>query len=194
MNGSTKGKMMGFAIRSSRRYGILLLALTLFSSCMRIPNFFKGQSFTFQHPAGWVKEEREMYPPFDLKSRTKKFYIAFDCPEKDPQTGQAVASISFFVIKPTMQVWLEDQFAELIQMFASNGFEVLDRGEIKIDDQISNWIVYRDPQNHTLNLEFYVVNDNNILFRIQYSAREDKFAFYRQTFEVARNSIKLSRW
>ncbi len=188
---------MKMLVRSIARFSLAVALLAWgmsAASCVPIRNLYRAMSFSFVYPEGWKKVHREMSPPFGMKAKSKPYFIAFDCPEADPDSGEAVASLSFYVVKLTQQIWLEDEFPSIAETFTMSGYEVLDRGEIMIDEQISKWLVYRDTEHNRINLEFYVINDNNILFRIQYSAKQDKFALYRPAFETARNTMKLSKW
>ena len=63
--------------------------------------------------------------------------------------------------------------------------------QLKIAEKISSWIVYYDRKTPALVLEFYIVSDNNMFFKLQYSADPDKFQKNRLSFEELKDSFKF---
>ena len=59
-----------------------------------------------------------------------------------------------------------------------------------LDEKLAKWLVYYDKKVPALVLEFYMVTDNNIFYKIQYSARPDKFNKQRAAFEELKDSFK----
>ncbi len=174
---------------------VLVVLAAFTGGCGKTPGFHRGDGFTVNFPPSWIKNKDWVVEPrFNLKSKFEPYSVTYVTPEQDPDTLEPYASISIYRTKPDMQIWLEDEFPNIVDTFYNNGYDVLDKGEVKIDNQLAKWLVYRDNRKGLLNLEFYIVNDNNVLFRIQYCARDDKFSQYRPLFEGVRESIKLNRW
>ncbi len=172
----------------------MLITVILRSGCSNKPGYFSGEGVALVFPETWHKIDAVVEPPFNMKSKFSPFNVVYACPEEDPNTFLPAATIGVYRIKPDRQLWLADDFPDLVNMFAESGFEILDKGEILIDDQISKWVVYRDNERSRIKLEFFVVNDNNVLYRIQYSTSDDKFAQYRPDFEATKSTIKLGKW
>jgi len=180
----------------ARRAAFFFLATAILASggCVKKKGFVRGEGFTITFPPGWKMIEQDMEPTFNLTSKFQPYVVTYVSPEENPETFEPEASISIYTVKPDRQMWLEDEFPAIVETFVAGGFEILDKGQHEVDNIISWWLVYRYPQRKKLILEFYIINDNNIFYRIQYTAQEDKFPDHRQDFENAKATMKVSRW
>jgi hypothetical protein len=151
------------------------------------PKNHKGRGFFVRIPEGWTqvkKKKGEVYPQ-------GTDFVRFVPRGIDPDVVKPEATISIYTKKLTTPIWIEDEFPDIVASLRGSGFDVRDKGEIKVDDKISYWVVYYDRTNNLLNLEFYIVSDNNNFFKMQYSAVPDKFQHYRRSFEELKNSFKF---
>lgn len=147
----------------------------------------KGKGYLVRIPEGWKKVKKQddvVYPEgvdvvmfvpnsIDIKNELPDVYI------------------SVFAKKMTTPIWMEDEFPEILKSIKDAGYKIMDKGEIDLDEKMSEWVVYHDPKTPALVLEFYVVNDNNMFYKIQYSAHPDKFNVDRPAFEQLKDSFKF---
>ena len=148
---------------------------------------YKGKGYFVRIPEGWSKVKKKkgvVYPQgVDL--------VQFVPKGTNLELERPDASIFIYSKKLTTPIWIEDEFPDIVRSLREAGFEIKDKGEIKVDDKISAWVVYYDRANSLLNLEFYIVSDNNMFFKMQYSADPDKFQQNRNSFEELKNSFKF---
>ena len=147
----------------------------------------KGKGYYVKIPVGWTKIKKEKGVVFPQGVE----FVQFIPKGVDPEIVPPAATISIYSKKLTTPIWIEDEFSDMVQSLREAGYEVKDKGKIKMDDQISGWVVYYDQKANVLNLEFYIVSENNLFFKIQYSAKPDKFQENRHSFEELRNSFKF---
>lgn len=147
----------------------------------------KGKGYFVRIPEGWskVKKEKGVVYPQGVD------FVQFLPKGINLEIERPDASISIYSKKLTTPIWIEDEFPDIVNSLRETGFDVRDQGEIKVDGKISRWVVYFDRPNYLLNLEFYIVSDNNMFFKIQYSADADKFQQSRHSFEELKNSFKF---
>ncbi len=155
-------------------------------------NVYKGNGYSIVPPAGWVKIKQPRTVGSGMGSAEKPDIATFVTPEKTATEEAPEASLSILTVKLGQPVWMEDEFPTILSSLAMTGGRIINKGQIKIDTLISWWVLYEDPQTSLLQLEFYMVNDLNRLFKIQYAARADAFPKHRPAFEAAKDSIKFS--
>lgn len=148
---------------------------------------YKGKGYFVRIPEGWSKVKKKkgvVYPQgVDLVQFVPKgINLELERPE---------VSISIHSKKLATPIWIEDEFPDIVLSLREAGFEIKDDGEIKIDNRVSSWVVYYDRENSLLNLEFYIVSNNNIFFKIQYSADPEQFQKNRNSFEELKNSFRF---
>lgn len=152
------------------------------------PKDHKGRGYYVKIPAGWIKAKRQknvQYP--------KDVEVAMFVPQgTDMSKGQPDIFVSIYTKKLSTPIWIEDEFPDILSAIQKEGMEIKDKGQIKIDDKITHWVVYLDKAAPALVLEFYMVTDNNTFHKIQYSAPPDKFDKYRKSFEELKDSFKLT--
>ena len=147
----------------------------------------KGRGFVASIPPGWklVKKEKGVVYPRGVE-------IALFVPKgMDTEEKSPSIFISIYSKKLTTPIWVEDEFPEILQSISQSGFQIMDKGEIKVSGVISKWVVYHDKQTPALALEFYLVTDNSIFYKLQYSAHPDQFNQNRAAFEFLKESFQL---
>lgn len=147
----------------------------------------KGKGYSVRIPEEWkkVKEEKGVFYPAGVENVTfvpKSIDLGIQKPD---------LFISIYTRKLSTPIWIEDEFPDILKSLHEEGFRIMDRGEIKLDDVISNWVVYHDKKIPALVLEFYMVTDTSIFYKIQYSAHPDKFNVYRPVFEKFKENFKF---
>ncbi|MCK5081625.1 MAG: hypothetical protein KAR31_01840 [Candidatus Omnitrophica bacterium] len=147
----------------------------------------KGKGFYVKIPEGWkkVKQQKDVVYPEGVQVVMfipKEINVEYEVPD---------VYISIFTKKLSSPIWIEDEFPEILSSIKKGGYKIMDKGEIKIDDRLSAWVVYHDKKTPALVLEFYMVTDNSMFYKIQYSAHPDKFNKQRPAFEELKVSFKF---
>jgi len=168
---------------------VIFLKLFLGSSLFKT-DMFKGDGFTIKFPENWVMNE-ELTQRKSYKNDINKEMIVFETPDADLLTKESYARIVISTIQLDLPVWIEDEFPKILDALKQSGVELIDKGQIKIDERIFRWVFYNDKRLNLLTIEFYYVDDANKLFKIQYMADDQKFNDYRQDFETAKETLKL---
>ncbi|HQP10942.1 MAG TPA: hypothetical protein PKV41_06120 [Candidatus Omnitrophota bacterium] len=147
----------------------------------------KGRGYYVRIPEGWkkIKPPKDVVYPDDIEVVT---FIP-KATGLDPQEPEAY--ISIFTKKLASALWIEDEIPEIRRSISQAGNKILDQGQIKIDGVISEWTVYHDLKAPALVLEFYMVTDSNIFYKLQYVAPPEKFNGLRRSFESLKESFKF---
>lgn len=171
---------------------VVLCLKVLASSALFKSSVHKGYGYSFVPPAGWerVKDPRGVSPVFEAADKPE--VVMFAVPEKVPNTDTPVASMAVLTVKLAKPTWLEDDFPTLIDALVRAGYRLIDKGQLKIDNNIFRWVFYEDTGSSLVKFEFYMVNDINRLYKIQYTAAPNAFKQYRPAFEASKNTIKFS--
>jgi hypothetical protein len=175
-----------------KRYLILFVVLIVIAKNASMSGFFeakdhKGRGYYVKVPEGWkkVKKQKNMVYPEGVE------VTVFVPKETDMTYGTPEAYISIFTKKLSSPIWIEDEIPDIRQAVIQEGHKIMDKGQIKIDNIISEWMVYHDLKTPALVLEFYMVTDNNIFYKIQYAAPPEKFNELRKSFEALKDSFKF---
>ena len=147
----------------------------------------KGKGYYVKIPAGWIKAK----PPKNVQYPKDVEVVMFVPQGTDTGKGQPAMFITIYTKKLSTPIWIEDEFPDILAAIQKEGMQIKDKGQIKIDNEISHWVVYFDKAVPALVLEFYIVTDNNMFHKIQYSAPPDKFNKYRKSFEELKDSFKF---
>lgn len=147
----------------------------------------KGKGYFVLIPEGWmrVKKEKGVIYPRGVE------IVQFIPKGIDLEIEEPGAFISIYSKKLDAPIWIEDEFPNIVMSLRKEGFDVKDKGDIKINEKIGAWVVYLDHKIPKLNLEFYMVSDNGMFYKIQYSADPDKFSKYRYAIEELKASFKF---
>ncbi len=183
-------------MRYLKRYSIFLSLIFLFLSagCHHELTLVRGEGFSIRFPDGWTKVKRDIEPAFQMESKFSPQTVIFVSPQVNPVTNVPEAMIAMHVVRPNKPFWLEDDFPILVDVLGRSGYAILDQGQIKLDEEIADWVVYRDDYQERVRLEFFTVNGSGMVFRLQYSAAQDKFGVYRKDFEDTKATIKIRKW
>jgi len=114
-----------------------------------------------------------------------------ESPAKHKPTGTPAASISLFAQKMEQVVWMEDIYPVIIREYERSGYKILQRGEIKIGDQISKWVLCRNDQRDEIAMDFYVVDESSFFYKLQYASHKSTFNEYRYEFEAAKETLEI---
>lgn len=178
---------------------ILFLKFAVFGSWMKSPTH-KGPGYSILKPVGWevIEDATGVQPIF--AATDKPNVVLFAKSEEIPPPGTLPedtpvpeATIAVLVVKLANPTWMEDEFPTLLDALGKAGYHIFDHGQIKVDNEIFYWVLYKDPTGSLVNLEFYHVNDLNKLFKLQYQASPDAFKTYRPVFEATKDTFRFSK-
>lgn len=171
--------------------GVLLVKFFLMGGLFKSKEY-KGHGYSIIPPAGWqmLKESRGAESVFASTQKPK--IVTFVTPERDILLDIPEAALSILNVKLDSAMWIEDEFPSIVAALVQAGYNVIDKGQIMIDDQVFHWVFYEDPTGPILNLEFYTVDDVSNLYRVQLTATPEGFGKHRQAFEAAKKTIKFS--
>ncbi len=153
---------------------------------------YKAKGYEVIVPAGW-KHSKKYSKKIKSKNSYQETYIAVFVPvgQERRKEGELEAKISVISMKLESAMWLEDEWPGIIMAIRRAGMKVIDKGEIKIDTKISKWVFFHDKRAKILTIEFYIITENNMFFKLQYSTQDTKFKDYRQGFEKFKNNFKI---
>ena len=163
---------------------LLIVAVRFFLYPPQNKNLHKGHNYSVIMPEGWEKKEAENE-------------VIVLSPETDFMTDKPLAVFSIYAKKVEGAALLLDiAFQEFIESYRKSGWKVIKKGEIKIDEQITKWILCQplEEESPELLLIFFNLDDFNNMTQIQYLAKDvDAFNKYRPTFEKFKDSIKFKK-
>ena len=164
----------------------IIFALIVFVGRVAIHKLFdksvhKGDGYTISVPEGWEKNE--------IDADT----VMFIAPERDYIKETPVAMISVYSKMSKGALWIEDLWPKVLSSLKQERIEILKKGEIKIDDIVSKWVLFKKEEEDLLVLTFYLVDEFNRMYRLQYATKMDKFKDYRQTFEDMKDTFKIKK-
>ena len=119
--------------------------------------------------------------------------VTYLTPEKNILTDMHEASITVVTYKLDHSVWIEDEFAEIVAALAQR-HKIKERGKIPMQEETAWWLLYHNLEDKILNLEFYIITDGNVFFKITYSASDKVFNKHRSAFEKTRESFFIKRY
>ena len=163
----------------------IILALSLaFGGRAIIQTFFdksvhRGPWYNVNVPVGWEKT-------------VDGEQVTFTSPEKDVFTEAPLAIFTIYAKKSTGALFIEDLMIEIIESLPKLGAELIDKGEIKIDNQISKWVLYRHKESEMVVLSFFMVDDFNRLTKLEMVTTTKKFTQYKPEFEKFKASFKFT--
>ena len=175
-----------------KKFLILFIVCVVILKNASMAGFFeakshKGRGFYVEVPEGWRKAKQKKDAVYPDGVEVVMFIpkgINLDYEDTD-------VYITIFTKKLESALWIEDEMPYIIRSIWQAGNKIMDKGQIKIDGVIAEWVVYHDKKAPALVLEFYMVTENNFFFKIQYSADPDKFNKQRKSFEELKASWKF---
>lgn len=147
----------------------------------------KGKGYYVKVPTDWkkVKKKKGMVYPEGVA------VVMFVPKEIDLDLQAPETYISIFTKKLASAIWIEDEMPDILMSIRRAGNKIMDKGQIKIDGLISEWIVYHDSKVPAFILEFYMVTDSNLFYKIQYAAPPGEFNTSRRSFEELKSSFRF---
>jgi len=171
---------------------IAIAAKYAIDSGIFVSDTHKGKGYSIKKPVGW--EQDKQYKEYFKDTEFE--LVSFITPEKIQRglelTNEPQARITIFSKQLESAFWIEDEFPNILSGLVRSGMKLIDKGEIKINDQLTNWVFYENKRNKTLNIEFYAISDRSIFYQIQYTADVRAFEKYRKVFEETKDTFKIS--
>ncbi len=172
-------------------------ALKLFFT--RNSGTFRGQGYTIEWPAGWTdwdelnpdKKKKKRFAVADKTKPKATTYVTED--DVDYYTGAYAASMSITSLKLSTSAWIEDEMPKVMESLIEYGYKIIDKGEIKIDDELAKWVFYENKQDNALSFEFYIITEGNMFYKISFNTIKEKFNQYRPDFEKSKDSMKIKK-
>lgn len=157
---------------------MVILLLRPLIARMTDKSIYRGPWYAVKVPQGW-------------NSRSEDNTIYFTTPDTNILTGNPEAVFSIFSQKSKGALFIEDLFDEVQASLAKSGAIIRKKGEIKIDKQLSKWILFELQDPPAVILTFFIVDDFNRLTRIQFVSHPNDFSKYRPQFEAFKDSLKF---
>lgn len=190
MNTNTmKNVLIGFVL-------FVLIFKSGFFSIFSDKNISAG-GFTVPRIEGWeMKKETDaddmetvtfLYPPMD---HIKEEDID---PYNPPEYS---AMISFTGGKLSAPIWIEDQFPEIVGSIMQAGYTIIDKGEIKIDDELSKWALYEKAnaaEDDPVIMSMYSAPDSGYFYKLEILAKPDVFNKFKPIFDAEVQAFKMKK-
>ncbi len=150
----------------------------------------KGYGYTFVIPAGWEKSAELSHEGKYSDPETMTRTIVLIPVDQKSRKGGPNTTISLSSKKLERSFWIEDEFPLIINALTNQGFRIIQKGEIKINEQLSKWVLYQDMGTAQLTLDFYMISENNIFYEIKMITDPENFDKYRPSFEELKSTFK----
>jgi len=144
------------------------------------PAIHRADYYTVRAPDGWTKT-------------VEKEEVVWVCPDKELFSNMPEAIFSIYATKPKIPLFLEDVFFDAVSEVKRANGRILDKGEIKIQNALSNWVLFVNEDPKLVILTFYLIDDYNRFIRIQYISHPKAFKKYRETFEKFKSTLQLRK-
>jgi len=152
--------------------------------------FYRGKRFSMDFPAGWDRTDEDYDTIMYSSEVGSPEIVAFSTPVAKP-TDRPEATISATALKLESALWIEDQFIDIIKALHKSGFKIIDKGEVRIEGQLAKWVFVEAPRRKMVVIEFYMIDDGNIFYKIQYSATPRGFSKFRKIFEQSKSTFRF---
>jgi len=177
---------------------ILVVAYGLKLWFTRSSHIYKGQGYTIEFPVGWSDYEKvnpqKKKKKFAMEDRMTAKTVTYVTEEVDYETGAFAASMSITSMKLSASAWIEDEWGKIVASIAGYGNRIIDKGEIKIDEELAKWIFYESPPaDNAVSFEFYMITEGNMFYKISYTALRTSFDKYRAEFEKSKGTMKIKK-
>jgi len=186
-------------IRKRLMWFIIILVFVKYASTLESfhSRKYKEKGYEVLVPAGW-KHSKKHSAKIKSENSYQETIVAVFVPvgHEKRKAEELDAKISIFSTKLANAMWIEDEWSDIIMSIRRAGMHVIDKGEIKVDTEVSHWVFFHDKQAEILTIEFYIITENNMFFKIQYSTQDMKFNDYRPGFEEFKGNfkVKASLW
>ena len=172
---------------------LIALKFSIGNSALFKSDKYVGMAYSIKTPLGWIMKKDEGDPGIFMTNYNSMGRILFETPERRAGTDIPVATITIVEAKLKTPAWLDDLFPEVLQALPQMRAEIKQKGEIKMDGQISKWVLYKIPKSKDLSLEFYLADEKTGIFKLVYSSSPEGFMKYRKDFESMRDTFLFSR-
>ena len=156
---------------------VIVFIVRLITSHLYDPTIHRGLWYKVKVPQGWKKE-------------VKEDEVFFYSPDKD-YLGNSEAIFSIYGFKSRGALFMDLFFPDVLENLAQQKGEILSQGEIKIDEQISKWVLFRSDDPDWIIWTFFIIDEYNRLTKIQFLSRPDHFKKYRPIFEAFKDTINF---
>lgn len=179
-------------------FAILFVAYGLKLWFTRSSHIYKGQGYTIEFPVGWSDYEKvnpqKKKKKFAMEDRMTAKTVTYVTEEVDYETGAFAASMSITSMKLSASAWIEDEWGKIVASIAEYGNKIIDKGEIKIDEELAKWVFYESrPEDNAVSFEFYMITEGNMFYKISYTALRTSFDKYRAEFEKSKDTMKIKK-
>lgn len=159
---------------------IILVGLRPFIARMTDKSVYRGPWYTVAVPKGWT-------------TKTETDTVYFTTPDQNVLTGMPEATFSIYSYRSKGALFIENLFPDVLGTLIESQASILKKGEIKVDNQISKWVLYETQYPPLMTLSFFIVDDFNRLTRIQFMTHPNDFTKYRPAFEAFKDSLKFKK-
>jgi hypothetical protein len=143
------------------------------------PTIYRGQWYSVKILEGWSKE-------------VKDDEVFFKSPEKD-FLGNPEAIFSIYGFQSRGALFMDLFMPEVFESLAKQDGKVLQHGEVKIDEVVADWILFKNNDPKWIIWTFYAIDDHNRLTKIQMMAKPENFDKYRPVFEQFKDTIRFKK-
>ncbi|MBU0467906.1 MAG: hypothetical protein KKD07_08650 [Candidatus Omnitrophica bacterium] len=152
---------------------------------------YKGTGYTINFPTGWktTKEELVDIGVYFVSVEDKDVVTFYPEGFLNPESGQPEVHMTIASGKLASPAWIQDLWPDIVKAIIDSKVRLIDKGEIKINGQISKWVLFLENGNKKWRLEFYVCDEKNGFIKIIYAADQKEFAEYRKVFEDSKETF-----
>ncbi len=160
---------------------------------------YKEKGYEVVVPKGWM-HSKKLSAEFKTEGSVYETRLATFVLEKQKKLpeDELDAKLQIYSRKLESAMWIEDEMPEIIAYLKRAGMKVIDKGELKIGggNDIAQWVFFQNRAARQLIIEFYVITDLNMFYKLQYTSKDRLFNKYRPDFERFKNSftIRYSLW
>lgn len=147
-----------------------------------------GPGYKMISPPGWERVPKEEFAHLVNADTTIVSYVT---PDKDVLTGKPHGKITAFAIRMPRAMWLEDEWPEILGQIYRSGAKVAQKGEIKVNEHIFNWVLTDDAKNDVITLRFFTFSDAQMQYILSFTSNAKYFNVYRPVFEQVKDSFIL---
>ena len=158
---------------------VIIFAARLFAGHLYDPTQYRGPWYSVKIPQGWAKHVEEDE-------------VVFQSPIKD-YLGSPEAIFSIYGYQSRGALFMDLFFPDVLASLEQQDGKILQQGQIKIDDIVSSWVLFKNNEPEWIIWTFYIIDDHNRLTKVQMMVKPENFKRYRPVFEEFKNTIKFKK-